>query len=117
MNCLTTKQELVVMNRSGRKVKRKWKKVVGKGYFRASSQNGCFGCLSTKEAVEIVDNVDNFVDNRKIKGKREKNLWKTFVDNVDKIFASTLRDKNHGVELCKLYKLSGSCVESRKKRG
>ena len=117
MNCLTTKRELSAVNRSGRKVKGKRKKVVGKGHFRASSQNRCFVCLSTKPAVEIVDNVDNFVDNPKIKGKRAKNLWKTFVDNVDKIFLSLRRDKNHGVELCKLYKLRESCVKSRKKRG
>ena len=73
--------------------------------------------MSTKHAVEIVDNVDNFVDNPKIKGKRAKNLWKTFVDNVDKILVSLWRDKLHGVELCKLYKLSEICVKSRKKRG
>ena len=117
MNCSTTKRREEAVNRCGGKVKGKRKKTVGKWYFRASSQNGCFVWLSTKHAVEIVDNVDNFVDNPKIKGKRAKNLWKTFVDNVDKILVSLWRDKPHGVELCKLYKLSEICVKSRKKRG
>lgn len=80
------------MNRCGGKVKGKRKKTVGKWYFRASSQNRCFVWLSTKHAVEIVD-------------------------NVDKILVSLWRDKPHGVELCKLYKLSEICVKSRKKRG
>lgn len=57
------------MNRCEGKVKGKRKKTVGKWYFRASSQNGCFVWLSTKHAVEIVDNVDNFVDNPKNQGK------------------------------------------------
>ncbi len=50
-----------------------------------------------------MDTVDNSVDNHKIKEKRGKILWKTFVDTVDNFLTMVSKVEKNFVELCKLY--------------